>query len=380
MAEIKLEFVNSFIDRHGKPRHQFRRKGHPKVTIKGRPGSPEFMARYHELIEKTGGSPTIEIGARRTRTGTVSDLLVRYYKSDVFKKGLAAATQKTWRAILERFREHQTPSGRCYGENRIATIDKKSVTNFLKGKTANAQKNTLKPIKGFIRFAIAEGDLAYDPTEDIEVLKSDGPKSSGHMTWLEPQIAQYRQRHALGTVARLALELLLNIAARRHDAHLIGQQHVRNGKLCWRPHKTLRTTGKQLSIRIIPSLQQALDAMPKEARGDGVLTFLVNDYGTAFASAAAFGNKFADWCTAAGLKPVLCDDGRVRSYRAHGLRKAALRALAHVGATGVELMSVSGHSSLDQVQVYIDEVEQELAADAAMAKLVPETKTATSSD
>jgi hypothetical protein len=55
-------------------------------------------------------------------------------------------------------------------------------------------------------------------------------------------------------------------------------------------------------------LQAALDAMPKEARGDGVLTLLVNDYGRPFASAAAFGNKFADWCAAAGLKPVLCDD------------------------------------------------------------------------
>jgi hypothetical protein len=84
----------------------------------------------------------------------------------------------------------------------------------------------------------------------------------------------------------------------------------------------------------------------------------------------------------AGLKPVLCDDGRTRNYRAHGLRKAGLRALVHAGATGVELMAVSGHSSLDQVQVYIVEVEQERAADAAMTKLakVPETKAATSSD
>jgi integrase/recombinase XerD len=189
------------------------------------------------------------------------------------------------------------------------------------------------------------------------------------MTWLEAQVDQYRQRYQLGTVARLALELLLNIAARRHDAHLIGQQHIRDGKLSWRPHKTLRTTGKLLSIRIMPELQAALDAMPEGVRADGVLTFLVNDYGRAFASAAAFGNKFADWCNDAGLRPVLCDDGRIRNYRAHGLRKAALRALAHVGATGVELMAVSGHSSLDQVQEYIDEVDQERAAEAAMAKL-----------
>jgi hypothetical protein len=80
------------------------------------------------------------------------------------------------------------------------------------------------------------------------------------MTWLAPQIAQYRQRHALGSFARLALELLLNIAARRHDAHAIGQQHIRDAMLCWRPHKTLRTTGKLLTIRIIVIRHAKLDA------------------------------------------------------------------------------------------------------------------------
>lgn len=383
MASIKLDYVNSFYDSRGRLRHQFRRKGHKKVTIKGRPGSPEFMERYHALLDKSGGPMSVaEIGASRTKAGTIDAVVVALYKHDVFTKGLAKDTQDTWRRVIDNFREFKTLAGRRYGENRFATIGQKSITAFLEGKTANAQKNRLKAVRFLIRFAISQGELAHDPAEGIEALKKDGPKSMGHMTWLEPQIAQYRERHALGTVARLALELLLNIAARRHDAHLIGQQHNRNGKLTWRPHKTLRTTGKMLSIRIMPELQAALDAMPKEARVDGVLTFLVNDYGRPFASAAAFGNKFADWCTAAGLKPVLCDDGRTRNYRAHGLRKAALRALAHAGATGVELMSVSGHSSLDQVQEYLDEVDQERAADAAMTKLAkaPETKAATSSD
>jgi hypothetical protein len=96
----------------------------------------------------------------------------------------------------------------------------------------------------------------------------------------------------------------------------------------------------------------------------------LTDYGKPIASAASFGNKFADWCKAAGLKPVLCDDGRVRSYRAHGLRKAALRALAHAGCSGSEMMHVSGHSSLRQLQEYLDEVDQERQADAAMDKLI----------
>jgi integrase/recombinase XerD len=72
---------------------------------------------------------------------------------------------------------------------------------------------------------------------------------------------------------------------------------------------------------------------------------------------------------------VLCDDGRTRNYRAHGLRNAALRTLAHAGATGAELMAISGHSSLQQVQEYIEEVEQERMADSAITKLVNASKT-----
>jgi integrase len=109
--------------------------------------------------------------------------------------------------------------------------------------------------------------------------------------------------------------------------------------------------------------------------GDG-LVFLLDDYGKPFASAAAFGNKFADWCVAAGLKPMECDDdGRTRSFRAHGLRKAACKALAHAGCTGPEIMAISGHSSLAQVQIYIDEVEQERMAEAAIEKLTAKERT-----
>jgi integrase len=110
---------------------------------------------------------------------------------------------------------------------------------------------------------------------------------------------------------------------------------MRDGKLCWRPHKTRRSTNKTLKVSVLPEFQAALDAMPV----NDSLTFLVNDFGRPFASAAAFGNT-------AGLTPVMCDDGRVRSFRAHGLRKAALTRAAHTGCTGPELMALSGHATL----------------------------------
>jgi hypothetical protein len=121
-----------------------------------------------------------------------------------------------------------------------------------------------------------------------------------------------------------------------------------------------------LKVMILPELQAAIDACPAPG---GVLHFLINDYGKPFASEAAFGNKFADWCNEAGLKPALCDDGRLRNYRAHGLRKSALTALAHAGCSDIEMMQVSGHGTPAQLQVYLQEVRQAQQADVAMSKL-----------
>ncbi len=211
-----------------------------------------------------------------------------------------------------------------------------------------------------------------------------GVKSTGYMTWKPPQIAQYRERHALGTTARLALELMLNIAARREDAHKIGRQHRwldandQLWKLTWRPSKTLRSTGKTLTIPILPNLQEVLDATPS---GGDALAFLTNDYSRPFASAAAFGNKFADWCVAAGLKRVECDDGRVRNFRAHGLRKAALYTLYKAGGTVAELQALGGHGSIAELQKYIQEIEQDEQAVSGMAKVAAaQAKARTGSD
>jgi len=55
-AQVQLDYVNRFTDSRGKLRHSFRRKGHKRVTIKGQPGSDEFMENYHALLERTTGT------------------------------------------------------------------------------------------------------------------------------------------------------------------------------------------------------------------------------------------------------------------------------------------------------------------------------------
>src|SRR5262249_17697906 len=144
--------------------------------------------------------------------------------------------------------------------------------------------------------------------------------------------------------------------------------NLANGAITWMPSKTSRSSGRVLTIDVLPELQAALDAMPKP--GKVVPTaFLVTSLGKPFASGDALGNAFADWVDDTGLQPVVCLDGKARAYRLHGLRKASLQRLADAGATAPELMEISGHSRLEEVQIYIQKAEGKKRMKAALAKL-----------
>ena len=67
-----------------------------------------------------------------------------------------------------------------------------------------------------------------------------------------------------------------------------------------------------------------------------------------------------EWCDLAGLAEC----------SAHGLRKACARRLAEAGATAHEIMAVTGHKTLAEVQRYTETAMREGLADSAHAKLL----------
>ena len=50
--ELDLRWLISDPDRHGNPRLYVRRKPFPKIRIKERPDTPEFMIAYQAAVEK----------------------------------------------------------------------------------------------------------------------------------------------------------------------------------------------------------------------------------------------------------------------------------------------------------------------------------------
>jgi hypothetical protein len=57
--------VHAFMDRHGKARFYFRRRGFKQTRLPGLPYSTEFMDAYQAALESSSAS-RIEIGASRT--------------------------------------------------------------------------------------------------------------------------------------------------------------------------------------------------------------------------------------------------------------------------------------------------------------------------
>jgi integrase len=184
-----------------------------------------------------------------------------------------------------------------------------------------------------------------DPTEGVKRPKITG---DGYLTWDEHHIAAYRARHAIGTRARLAFELLLNTAQRRGD--VVRMIRPRDGVI----RVTQQKTGTKLEIPVHPELQAVIDATPSDH-----VTLLATSFDKSFTS-AGFGNLFRDWCQEAGLP-----DG----YSAHGLRKAACRRLAEAGCSANQIMSISGHRSLGEAEKYVRAAEQARLARSAMASV-----------
>jgi integrase len=334
MTRIRLAFVQEFISR-GKVYYYFRKPG-VRIRLPGLPGSTEFMTAYQTALD---GAPRIEIGAGRTIPGTISALVVAYYSSIDFGD-LGPATQQFRRWLIEKFRAD-------FGRHPVKLLQPRHIDALLKRiATPHMRKQWLKTLRGLMAYAVSIQMRGDDPTFGFKVKHR---QSDGIVTWGEPQIEAFRQHHALGTRARLALELLLNTVQRRSDVIRMGRQHIRGDSI----QITQQKTGAKLRLPLLPDLLVAIDATPS-----GHLTFLTTATGKPF-TAARFGHWFREQCDAAGL----------RGYSAHGLRKAGCRRLAEAGCTEKQIAAWSGHRSLAEIARYTKAADQEMLARAAMDKM-----------
>jgi integrase len=338
VTHIKLKYVHQFVDRHGRPRFYFRRGG-KRVALPGSPFSAEFEAAYKALLDGSPEKPT-DIGASRIIAGTVGAAVVGYLASGDFR-ALAASSQKKYRIVLNGLVRDHT-------DKRLALLQRRHVVQMLNARAATpaAARDLLRGLRLIVKYAISIGIRQDDPTAGVRFKM---PKSDGHRTWTEDDIAAFEAAYPIGTKPRLSLALLLGTALRVSDVIRVGRGHVRNGVL----RIVQQKTGMPVAIPITAALAEIINASAPAQH----LTFLISDGGRSFSS-GYFSKWFRDQCTAIGLSGL----------SAHGLRKAASRRMAEAECSANQIAAVTGHRSLREVERYTREADRERLARAAIER------------
>jgi len=343
MARARNPFpgVTRAPDRHGSVRWRLRR------TVKGRKidiylpgvyGSAEFRTAYEAAINPGPAKPKAA-GASGTFDHVISAM-----RSNKQFKVLAQSTRYSKGKRLDWISS-------LIGPAQMSDLLPHHVENLMDRKGGpDAANRLLKELAELYRFARKKmGIDTQDPTIGVDRRKT---RDGGYHTWTAEQVEQYRNAHQSGTMARLALELMLATGAARQDACAMGRHNIKGDAIYYRRGKTGQDT--ELPLKYMPSLVAEIIQLPF-----GADRFLTHSNGLPY-TVESFGNWFADQCRAAGL-PDVC--------RAHGLRKRGATEMAEAGASEFQIMAFLAHKSAREATRYVRAAQRKTLAAAGMAML-----------
>lgn len=338
MIETHLRHCVYDPDPRGNDRYYVRKPGFKKVRIretfkdeKGNVTEAFMKAYFAALASLTDTAPAPK--KEPLREHTFEWLVNRYYQSAQFQK-LGPTTQREKRSILNRYcASGKPPAGsRQYKGMKREDVERSQAKRH---DTPGAADALVKVLRALFNWAMKQKPplISHNPAVGISKINI----SDGFHTWTEDEVASYRAHHPLGTNARLALEIMLNIGARISDAVVVGPPHRTGNVLSFTAQKNRAKKPTRIDVKIYRELDQALAATET-----GKFTFLVTEYGLPFSKNGLSGNM-REWCDAAGLPHC----------SSHGLRKAAAVEHAENGSTAMEMCAVFGWSKLETAEIYI---------------------------
>src|SRR5262249_16148028 len=192
MARFKPKSFTPFATRRRKnaPLRPYTPRCRSKaIPLPGLPGSEEFMTAYQMALAAIPDQERPEIGASRTEPGTINALVISYYRCAEWTN-LADETRSARRRTIEKFRAN-------HAIKRVRLLSREHIVKMLAEITRpTAKRSWLKAIRGLLKHAVPTM-RKDDPTEGIASIKL--PKTKGHHTWSDAEVAQYRAYWPLGT-------------------------------------------------------------------------------------------------------------------------------------------------------------------------------------
>jgi integrase len=341
VTRIKLKFVDCFTDRHGHVRYYFRRGRGARIALPGAPGLADFMRAYEAALAGDQESQAATPPKRRGAPGTFDALLQAYFESVAYRR-LSATTRHAYQLRAEQLVREEGIGGRL-----VAQMKRQHVERMLGKRSAApaAANNALRVLRLLVNYSIDLGWRTDNPTARVKLFTV-----GEHHSWTDEEIAAFEARWPIGTRERVVFALLLHTGQRLDDVRTMSWAHLEGGGVHVRQGKTKA----RLWVPMHPELAAVLEQRPRTHHA-----IITTHRGEPFTQ-KGFGTWLASRIERAGL-PERCVP--------HGLRKAAARRLADAGCSAHEIMAITGHKSLAEVQRYTRAAEQRRLAQAAMDRL-----------
>jgi integrase len=195
---------------------------------------------------------------------------------------------------------------------------------------------------------------AYDRgwvENNVAARLGDMPPTKEIERWSEAEMDRFLS--TAPTHVRDAMMLALYTGQRRSDLIKMEWSDY-DGQII---HVVQRKTGVELFIPVHPKLQRHLERMTLRRRHDRAGRMLLNLYGQPWAGESL----------RAAVKRHSAKIG-LQGKMLHGVRKTTASILGEIGCTALQIMSITGHQSLKEVQRYTAGAEKRILAQEAMDK------------
>lgn len=339
VGTLKLPYVKSQCDRQGRVKYWYFRRAGSQRRLPGDPGSVEFALAYERFKAETEPGPPAADAIKSYPPKSFGALALDYYASPEFRDR-KPGTQSIYRRVIDDLVKRA-------GALPTALIERKHVKKWRdeKAETPGMANMVVSVVRLLMAYA-----MDNDYRKDNPAVRLKRFQLGEHRAWTPEELAAFERHWKPGTMQRRAYALARYTGQRCGDVASMTQAHRKAGMIRVRQQKT----GTDLEVFEHRELAAEL------ARGEqGHLALLTKANGNSWSPDELSGD-FGDWIEAAGLP----DDCVM-----HGLRKVAARDLADAGCSAHEIMSVTGHKSLAEVERYTKAATQRHLSKAAILKL-----------
>lgn len=340
----KVPYVQRFEDRHGHVRFYFRRPGFKRAALPDPKDVKAFFDAYSKANSPDAALPAKQMTPRYV-SGTMGALISEYLTSAEFK-ALKPNSRKAYQYVIRRLQGRKSVAMPVSHLRRAHILRLRDEL----ADTPGAANLVLSVVAVLMRFAIDRDYRDDNPAAGIRRFKGGTWRS-----WTDHELAAFEKKFPPGTMAHLAFTLALYTGQRRGDLAAMDLAHRKGGRIRVIQEKT----GAELWIPEHTDLAATLNKVPRK-----IGPILVAEKGKRF-SADRLGAWFAEKIDEAGLP----DDCVL-----HGLRKTAARRLAEAGCSTHEIMAITGHKSLGEVERYTRDTDKGRTGLAAISKLELSTR------